>query len=503
MTSPVASFPNPIYSKFVLQRAYRDAQTYFFEPLMAANEAHVLMLVQCDIIEPENGVAILQAVERIREEGPNAYDYQPGVEDLFFRIESRIIELAGANYGGNLQLARSRNDLGHALARLALRDEILALFADLLGLRAAMLHQARRHLHTLMPGYTHTQPAQPVTFAHYLAGALTLLAAEQKRIQQAFANINRSPLGAVAFTGTGFPINRKLVADLLGFDEVIVSSQHSIGGHDYLTDIAFSLQSLAIGLSRITHDLLMRSTREANALRVDDSFIQISSIMPQKRNPVVLEHLRARLSQVIGYAAAVALQCHNIPYGDTQDIEDEIFPPLMHALTAARESLQIYQTFFETLTLNEAHLRRQAGEGFTTASELADTLVREVGLSFRVAHQIVSKMVQKAVQEGLDFHDLTLALLQRSAQEIIGRSLPLTPTAFERALDPEHFIACRRTLGGVAPEATDALLKQLATEWRADKTWLERTRQRLAKADRRRRANVEKLLQRVVTRLSG
>ena len=465
--------------------------------MLAANEAHALMLVRCGIISEENGAAILEAVERIREEGVKAYDYQPGVEDLFFRIESRIIQLAGADYGGNLQLARSRNDLGHALARMALRDELLALSTDLLHLQTVILQKAKAHLHTLMPGYTHTQPAQPVTFAHYLAGALTLLIADQKRIQQAYANINRSPLGAVAFTGTGFPIDREFVAELLGFDEVIISSQHSIGGNDYLTDIAFALQSLAIGLSRITYDLLMRATREANALRIDDGFVQISSIMPQKRNPVVLEHLRARLSQVFGYAATVVLQCHNIPYGDTQDIEDEIFPPLMHGLSAIRESIQLYRAFFETMTLNEPHLRQQAGAGFSTVSELADTLVREAGVSFRVAHGIVAKMVQNAIRDGLSERDLTLALLQDAASDVLGQALPLTQSQFEQALDPEHFVASRRTLGGVAPEATAALLERQAEELREIQAWLQDRRQRLADAEQRRRSQAETLRRRV------
>jgi argininosuccinate lyase len=405
--------------------------------------------------------AITRAVAAVRADGVTAYAYQPGIEDLFFRIEGRIIELAGADEGGNLQLARSRNDLGHALERMALRGRLLGVLDRLLALRGAVVAQARGHLDTLMPGYTHTQPAQPVTFAHYLAGVLTFLAHDHARMAAAFATTNTSPLGAAALTGTGFPIDRHRVAELLGFEGIILSTQHAIGGGEYLIDSAFAVQALAVNLSRMTHDLLVRATQEANALHVDDSFIQISSIMPQKRNPVVLEHLRARLSRALGYAQTVVTQCHNIPYGDTQDIEDEILPPLFNALAAIEESLDLYTAFFQTLALNVEHLRRQAAEGFMTATELADTLVRETGLPFRLAHKVVAGMVQAAIKANIPGSKLTLDLLQESARQVLGRDLAFDEAQFARALDPGHFVAVRSGIGGVASAATAAVLDSL------------------------------------------
>lgn len=484
------NFPHPIYSQHVLLPAYADAQTYLFEPMLAAHEAHAVMLAECGIITPANAAAIVRAVAAIRAEGVAAHAYQPGIEDLFFRIEGRIIELAGADYGGNLQLARSRNDLGHALVRMALRTRVLDIQEALLRLRTAVMAQARRHLNTLMPGYTHTQPAQPVTFAHYLAGVLTFLAHDQAKFASAYATVNQSPLGAAALTGTGFPIDRRCVADLLGFDDIVVSTQHAIGGGEYLTDVAFAVQALTIDLSRMTHDLLVRATQEANALRIDDSFIQISSIMPQKRNPVVLEHLRARLSRALGYAQTVVTQCHSIPYGDTQDIEDEILPPIFNALGAIEECLELYTAVFETLTLNEAHLRGQAGEGFTTATELADTLVRETGLPFRLAHKVVAGMVQAAVKAGIPSSQLTLDLLQTSAHQVLGRDLAFDEAQFRQALDPAHFVAIRSGEGGVAPTATAVLLDRLQQEHAHAAGECVAARARLAEADAQRVATV-------------
>ncbi|MCB0104490.1 MAG: hypothetical protein KDE53_01230, partial [Caldilineaceae bacterium] len=249
-------FPHPLYSRHVLQPAYHDAQAYLFDPMLAAHEAHAIMLAECNIISQENAVAILRAVANIRTQGSEGFAYQAGIEDLFFRIEGEIIAQSGADYGGNLQLARSRNDLGQALARLALRELLLNAYGDLLALRQVILRRAEGFTETLMPGYTHTQPAQPVTFAHYLAGVLTFLAKDQARLSLAYSNVNESPLGAAAFTGTGFPIDRQRLAELLGFTTVITSTHHSIGAGDHLTDVAFAIQSLAIGLGRVTKDLL-------------------------------------------------------------------------------------------------------------------------------------------------------------------------------------------------------------------------------------------------------
>lgn len=227
-----------------------------------------------------------------------------------------------------------------------------------------------------------------------------------------------------------------------------------------------------------------------DAARIDGmhefGFVQISSIMPQKRNPVVLEHLRARLSRALGFAQTVVIQCHNIPYGDTQDIEDEILPPLFRALDSLQEAVELYTALFETLTLNVNHLQQRAGEGFTTATELADTLVREAGLSFRSAHQIVAAMVQDAVKVGLNTSQLTLAMLQQAAQKILGRPLPLNEIQFKQALNPLHFVHLRNGPGGVAPAATKAALDELKQLQVSDMEAMAMLRQRLTDAQTQR-----------------
>ncbi|MBZ0300404.1 MAG: argininosuccinate lyase, partial [Anaerolineae bacterium] len=425
---------------------------------------------------------LLKALGRIELEGLESLGYQSGVEDLFFAIESRLIELAGPEFGGNLQLARSRNDLGYALTRLAIRPRLLDVMNHLLAMRSIFLAFARQHVDTLMPGYTHTQPAQPTTMAHYMAGVLAFLDRDMARLRFAYQTNNQSPLGAAALTGTGFPVDRTLVAQLLGFDAVLASTYDSIGSSDNLTDVAAALTSLGVNLSRFTKDMLFWATRESGAIRIDDSFIQISSIMPQKRNPVVLEHLRARMSRMLGEAHGVVIQCHNIPFGDTQDIEDEIFPPLFGSMDTAVEILHLYGAVIETLQVHVDHLRQRAIAGFTTVTELADTLVREAGLPFRQAHRIVSAMVSVALEQDLSPSDLNADLMRQVSGQVLGREVVLPDERIRRALDPAAFVAARTTVGGAAASATIAVLDEQADRIMGDQRWIAHETQRLAQA---------------------
>lgn len=481
--SQAASFPHPLYEKYVLKPFFEDAKQYYYEPMLAANRAHAVMLFRCGVITRENAAALLKALAQVDAAGLDELAYRSGVEDLFFAVENRLIELAGGEYGGNLQLARSRNDLGYALTRLALRPPLLQAAQDLISLRERLLAFARRHLETLMPGYTHTQPAQPTTMAHYIAGILACLGRDTARLRFACATNNQSPLGAAALTGTAFPIDRALSARLLGFSDVQLSTYDSIGASDNMTDVAGALSTLGVNLSRFSKDLLFWATQESGAIRIDDSFLQISSIMPQKRNPVVLEHLRARISRMLAQAQGITLQCHNIPFGDTQDIEDEIIPLLFGSLETAVEILQLYGAVVDSLGVNVEHLRQRAIAGFTTVTELADTLVREAGLPFRQAHSLVAALVRHAQAGGLAPTDLSASILRDVAADTLELSIELSEEAFARALDPRAFVEARDLPGGAAPSATGAVLEAQETAVGEDRAWLADTRAALAAAD--------------------
>ena len=482
MADPPSSFPHPLYEKYVLKPFYEDAKSYYYQPMLAANRAHVVMLFRCGIITLANAQALLGGLRQIERDGVDSLRYQSGVEDLFFAMEGKLIEIAGPEFGGNLQLARSRNDLGYALTRLAVRPLLLNAYDDLLELRQCLAKFAEKHLRTLMPGYTHTQPAQPTTMAHYIAGMLSSLERDAARLKFAHETNNQSPLGAAALTGSAFPLDRQLLADLLGFDQVQLSTYDSIGASDNLTDVAGALSSLGVNLSRFTRDMLFWATQESGAIRIHDSFIQISSIMPQKRNPVVLEHLRARISRMLAWAQGISIHCHNIPYGDTQDIEDEIFPLLFGSLETAAEILQLYAAVIVTLHVNVEHLASRAAAGFTTVTELADTLVRQCGLPFRQAHGVVSALVRHALENNLSANALNTEMLTEIAKADLGLDIRLGSASFRRALDPRAFVEARDLPGGAAPAATAEVLDIQRLSIARDRQWLDSVRRQLEDA---------------------
>jgi argininosuccinate lyase len=229
--------------------------------------------------------------------------------------------------------------------------------------------------------------------------------------------------------------------------------------------------------------MLFWATHESGAIRIDDSFIQISSIMPQKRNPVVLEHLRARMSRMIAQAHGVVIQCHNIPFGDTQDIEDEIFPFIFGSMETAHDVLHLYSAVLESLHVNVEHLRQRAIEGFTTVTELADTLVREAKLPFRQAHSIVSAMGSHALANHLAPTDLDSILLAQISESTIGRRVSLPDAVTQQALDPVAFVAIRSLPSGAAAVATAKVLDAQQAQLTEDKQWLTTIHEKLAQAD--------------------
>src|SRR5919108_3182865 len=220
----MTAFPHPVYAETILGPQFAESQRWLFEPMLDASEAHLLMLAACGLMSDEQAARVWRALAEIRRSGAEAFSYAPDVEDLFFQMEARIIELAGEEAGGNLHLARSRNDLDAALARLTVRRLLLETHVVLEGLRETLVRLIGEHLRTLMPGHTHTQPAQTTTLAHYLASTAQALERDADRLHAAFACTNRGPLGAAALTTTAFPIDRALTARLLGFDSVVINS---------------------------------------------------------------------------------------------------------------------------------------------------------------------------------------------------------------------------------------------------------------------------------------
>jgi argininosuccinate lyase len=461
------SFPAPVYAETVLAPNFEDAKKYFLDDLLRIHDAHTRMLASRGILSKVEEQTLLDALARLDRDEINRARYDGSVEDLFFYVEARLEDACGANreVAGKMHTARSRNDIAITLYRMSVRRELLKLAAALAEARCVLLELAGRNLETVMPAHTHTQPAQPTTLAHYLLGAAEFLERDQQRLHGAFSRVNLSPMGAAAITTSGFPIDRQETARLLGFEGLAENSYGAIAAIDYMTESASVIAVALINAGKLIQDLLLWSTREFGILRLSDAFVQSSSIMPQKRNPVALEHARVLASRAVGEAQAVLTCAHNTPFGDINDSEDDLQPLVFTMFADAVRSLRLLAGVMRSATVDREQLARQAGRNFLTVTELADTLVRSEGMSFREAHTLVAQTVEAC---GADDHAASIAatLLR------LRPALKLSREEVERALDPVHFVRIRTVEGGPAPERTSEALARASASQRAFEQWI-------------------------------
>lgn len=465
-------FPGATYSEVVLAPAYEQAKQFLLDPMIAIHKAHLIMLVEQGLLLECEAVKIMNGINALDEDALKQSTYNGQYEDIFFVVESKIMDIAG-EIGGSLHLARSRNDMGVAMYRMVLRDKLQVAMNALLSFQETLLSVIDTYKETIFLGHTHAQQAQPMTFSHYLLGMYDVTCRDFKRLKAAYHTCNVSPLGAAAFTTTGFPINRMRVAELLGFPEFIKNGYDSIGGADYLGEIAAAIQLTFINLGRFSQDLLLWSTQEFAAIRVADPYVQTSSIMPQKRNPVSLEHIRALSSSGIGNAQTVLQMLHNTPYGDINDTEDDLQPYLWKGLHLIDQVFRLTKVVVGTMEVNETLLKRRAQESFAAITELADTLFRETRIPFRTSHSIASKVVNISLQRGLNATHVTSVLVDEAAEAVIGHRLHLPEKVIRAAMDPEHFIKIRSLPGGPAPEEMKRAMKERKERLNRDKTELQ------------------------------
>jgi argininosuccinate lyase len=471
-----SSFPDPVYAETVLAVNFADFQRCFTEALVEIHRAHLAMLAEQGILPSADAQALLAALNGLDLEQLRAAPFDGSCEDVFFYVEQQIASRCDPDVAGRLHTARSRNDIAITLYRMETRREILEIIAQIISLRAALLGLAANHIDTLLPVHTHTQPAQPTTLAHYLMAAVEVLERDARRLQAAWQTVNRCPLGACAITTTGFPIDRRRTAHLLGFEDLQINSYGAIAAVDYLLESAGAVAAAMVSLGRFTQDLLLWGMQEFGFLRLPDGFVQGSSIMPQKRNPVALEHARILASRSAGEAQAVMTSLHNTPFGDIVDAEDDLLPLVFTMFHDAGRALRLVATAMEHACFDTVLMARQAAAHFMTATELADTLVREANLSFREAHRLVSQSVQASPED--DTPERIASDLLRLAPGIASREALLA------ALDPANFVARRAIPGGPARSAIEPEITRAARIQTELSNWLESRRAALAAAHR-------------------
>ncbi|MCM3571441.1 argininosuccinate lyase [Neobacillus mesonae] len=451
-----ASFPGKTYVEELLKPVFNDQRNYLFDAMFDIHRAHVIMLEEQNIIKKDEAREMLRGINKTAKTNVNQLTYQPQFEDLFFMIEAKMGEEIGAELAGKIHIGRSRNDMGAAMYRLVLRDHLLELLQNAYRLSEALLDQAEQHVETYITGYTHTQPAQPTTLGHYLLAVYDVMQRDIRRLWAAYETVNQSPLGAAALTTTGFPISRLRTCEFLSFDRIIENSYDSIGGADYLLETSSALMTCMINTGRWIQDFLQHVTREFGTFYVADPYVQVSSIMPQKRNPVSIEHSRSIASSAYGEALTVMNMIHNTPFGDIVDTEDDLQPHLYRAFQKANRVMKLMYAVIATLKVNEEHARKMAGKSCVTITELADTLTREYGISFRKAHAIASFIAKKTTSAKKELYDWKIHEINQMINGFANVSL--TEEEWKKIISPEYFVKIRSILGGPSPKEVNRMI---------------------------------------------
>jgi argininosuccinate lyase len=448
---------------------------------LAAHRAHTVMLVACGIIVPEDGAAILRALSDLERAGVDAIPRPPDLNDLFTCTEVYLLERLGEAVGGRLHTGRSRNDLFMAIERMAARDAINRAIEEILALQGVLLERSREHADTVFPGYTHhSQQAQPVTFGHFLLGHHDALERDVARLESAYGRTNLSPLGAAALAGTGFPIDRDRVAKLLGFDGLVEHTADACGARDFQLEIAAALAIVGSNLGRLAESLILYTASEFGYVELDDAFASGSSIMPQKKNPVSLELVEAFGARTTGHLMAMLGLLKSTTLGMSRDTGycDGELTAIASDITWA---LRLAAGAIASLRVRPERALQGVADGLSTATELADVLVRTRGLSFRQAHALVGQVVATVV--GQANGGITAALVNRSGRALLGCDVGLTDGELRDALDPQANVDVRGTRGGPAPREVRRMIEARQPALRAARTRLESRRGTLAVAD--------------------
>ncbi|TIX50797.1 argininosuccinate lyase [Alteraurantiacibacter aquimixticola] len=410
---------------------------------IAASRAHVAMLAACDIVSAGDAEAILGGLETIAAEYekdgvPEDWD----LEDIHMTTESRLAELIGAA-AGRLHTARSRNDQVATDFRLWVRDAIDQTDAGLEALQHALVTQADAHAGSIMPGFTHLQTAQPVTLGHHLMAYYEMVARDRSRFHDARERMNLSPLGSAALAGTGFPIDRKMTAQALGFDGPTKNSLDAVSDRDFALDYLQAAAQCSLHLSRLAEEFVIWASQPFGFVRMADSLSTGSSIMPQKKNPDAAELVRGHSGRIVGCLTSLMVTMKGLPLAYSKDMQDDK-PPVFEAANLLGLSIAAMTGMVADSTFKTERMREAAELGYATATDLADWLVRQANIPFREAHHITGAAVKLAESRGVALDELPLADLQEIDSRIDER-------VFE-ALSVEASVAARCSFGGTAPE---------------------------------------------------
>jgi len=453
-----------------------DAASYHCQTLI--HRAHVVMLAEAGIISCEEAAAIIDGVKIVAVEA----EADPRLT-AYMSTETALINKIGEQ-GGKMHTARSRNDLGHTQRRLYYREQAERAIGSVIGFRRRLLDAAERNVETYMPGYTHLKQAQPVTLAHYLLAHVEAAGRTVQHLEDVYRRTNLCPMGAAAFAGTSWKIDRHRTMELLGFDGLVENSQDAVASVDYFMELSAALAVHMTNLSRLAQDVQLWSTDEYAMIDLDEAYAGTSSIMPQKKNPLVLEQVKSYAAECIGAMVAVFSSVKGVSYSHMQD-KVLLEPVLLDTVVGCTN---VMAGVAETMRPMNENMMERLKEGFSTMTDLADTLVRLHGVSFRQAHDIVVEVTLNAIKNNVKAGDITMETIMIASDKVLGAALRIPEQELRMAVDPVLNVHRRSVIGGPAPESVNKMIENQRGRLRGEEE------RRKIRTDRIAQAN-EKLVQ--------
>ena len=417
------------------------------------------MLVQQKIISKEEAILILKALLKLWRNGPDIIEITPGRADLYSNLEDWLVKEIGIDVGGKFHIGRSRNDMETTLSRMFCRAYLIDFVLAVCDLTKVLLDKADSHVNTVMPGYTHhSQHAQPTTMGHYLLWGVDNFLRDIDRSKKCYVSINFSPMGAAALCTTGFPVDRKYVAELLGFDGVVEHSIDASGSRDFMLEMGSVLSIFQSNLNRMTELLLVWNIREIGMIKIARKHCSYSSIMPQKINPVSIEMLRNNATVSYGRLNAMFINLKGTTPGNGREpiLLDE---SLADIIKVTIPSASYFGDIINEMAVDPERCLQLAREGFSTMTELADEMVRNKGISFYMAHKVVSRLALLAVQNNIPCEKITGEMIANVSEELFNNPIEMSQAEINKALNPIENVKHRSVMGGPAYQETGRMIE--------------------------------------------
>jgi argininosuccinate lyase len=424
-----------------------DVASYYAQMLI--HRAHTVMLGEEGIIRGEEASSILKGLKAVEDQAEN----DPKLSG-YMSTETALIREVG-EVGGKMHIGRSRNDLGHTQRRIFYRDQVNRLISAVIECRRKLTETAERHKETVMPGYTHWRQAQPITLAHYIMAHVEAASRTVERLEGVYHRTNLSPLGSAAFAGTGWPVNRYRTMEFLGFDGLVENTQDGVAAIDYYMELSAAMAIHMTNLSRLAEDIQIWFSDEFKLIELDEAYAGTSSIMPQKKNPLILEQVKSYAAEVLGNSVSVLASMKGVSY--TNIVDRVMLEPM--TMDTVVGSTNVMAGLVETLEPLYDNMLKRLKEGYSTMTDLADTLVRLFDISFRQAHDIIVNVTIEAINHGIIAEEINPEMIEIASTKVLDRPLRINHEELDQAINPVLNVNRRNGIGGPAPESVMRMIE--------------------------------------------